>query len=184
MKASDPPFRYEKLVIDPILKIIRKHQTFLSQPNQLPQLVKLCFLFEILWRAGRTCWGYDGILRMNRRGKNQCEDNTREKFELCVKGASPEIHQIIMDAWGLHVSNKPSTISWEEFTEIAHNKKDCLPDIMDPSIEWMTARLNHDFCQVIKQILTYKEVKETIDAAATEHRRQILLEKEREIAGI
>jgi hypothetical protein len=50
-------FRYEKNVIDPILKIIKDNQEYLTQPENLPQLAKLGFLYNTLWYAGRICWG-------------------------------------------------------------------------------------------------------------------------------
>ena len=68
--------KYEKTVIEPIMKVIENNQVFLTKPENLPQLAKLGFMFERLYYAGRICYGYDGIVK---RGSS-CENNPKEIY--------------------------------------------------------------------------------------------------------
>lgn len=123
-------FQYEKLVIDPILKTIKKYQEYLTLPENLPQLAKLGFMYNTLWNAGRVCWGsvwgedskgkvkYEkGLLRPNNRGYGQCEDNPKYKIEMC-KPENDRIEGYIYDAWGMHISEKEHPYNWEEFNTL------------------------------------------------------------------
>ena len=58
----DRRFKFEENIIDPILTLIRENQEYLTQPENLPQLAKLGWMYNTLWYAGRVCWGYDGFL--------------------------------------------------------------------------------------------------------------------------
>ena len=110
-------FKFEKLVIDKILNIIKKNQVYLTQPENLPQLAKLGYMYDTLWYAGRICWGYDGILRDSKRGNGQCEDNPKYKIEMC-KPQTSEIENLIYDASGMHCSMNEQKENWEEFSKM------------------------------------------------------------------
>jgi len=113
------PFKFEENVIDPILSIIRDHQEYLTQPENLPQLAKLGYMYNTLWYNGRICWGDDGILhdkKMMKKLRKQededgesgywsfisCEDNPKYKIEMC-NPQNEEIENLIYDAWAMHV---------------------------------------------------------------------------------
>jgi len=106
-------FKYEKLVIDPILKAIKKHQEYLTKPENLPQLAKLGYIYNTLWYNGRVCWGYEGRIQKN----NDCEDNPKYKIEMCDP-ADEDIENLIYDAWGMHVSNDFEEGSYEVFSSL------------------------------------------------------------------
>lgn len=95
-------FKFEKLIIDPILKLIKKHQLYLTQPENLPQLAKLGYMYNTLWYAGRQCWGNDGLLQ-GKKNAYDCEDNPKYKIE-AVEPKTKEIENLVYDAWGMHVS--------------------------------------------------------------------------------
>ena len=50
-------FKFKKLVIDPILKTIKTYQEYLTKPKKLPQLAKICYIYNTLWYHGRIFWG-------------------------------------------------------------------------------------------------------------------------------
>ena len=105
-------FAYEKKIIDPILKAIKKHQVFLTKPENLPQLAKLGFMYNYLWYAGRVCWGYNGKISDG----YECEDNPKYKIEMCDP-KTDEIEDLIYDAWGMHVTNVENPLSFDEFMQ-------------------------------------------------------------------
>lgn len=114
-------FAFERQVIDPILNLIKKNQEYLTQPENLPQLAKLGYMYNTLWYAGRSCWGYNGLIK--KAGKNgQCEDNPKYKIDICdpING---EIENWIYDAWAMHVCNEFGE-SWEEFSQIVLKGKE------------------------------------------------------------
>ena len=85
-KSINKHFKFEENIIDPILSCIRDNQEYLTQPENLPQLAKLGYIYNTLWYDGRICWGYDGILRGNAKttdedgeetGYSDCEDNPK-----------------------------------------------------------------------------------------------------------
>jgi hypothetical protein len=123
----DRRFKFEEKVIDPILTLIRDNQEYLTQPENLPQLAKLGWMYNTLWYSGRICWGYDGILLDPKLKKNDneddedniyhytsCEDNPKYKIEDCDP-INDEIENLIYDAWGMHVSNDLNTPTYDEF---------------------------------------------------------------------
>lgn len=110
-------YKFEKNVIDKILNIIKKNQLYLTQPENLPQLAKLGYMYNTLWYAGRVCWGYDGILRDSKRGNGQCEDNPKYKIEMC-NSENDEIENLIYDAWGMHITMGENKETWDEFSKI------------------------------------------------------------------
>jgi hypothetical protein len=133
----DRRFKFEEKVIDPILTLIRENQEYLTQPENLPQLAKLGWMYNTLWYAGRICWGYDGILidpsiikalktadegDMDENDENypyrfvSCEDNPKYKIEAC-EPINDEIENLIYDAWGMHVSNDLNTPTYDEFVK-------------------------------------------------------------------
>lgn len=108
--------KFEKRIIDPILKTIKKHQTYLTKPENLPQLAKLGFIYNTLWYAGRSA-SYRGVIE-----KNQCDDNPKYKIEMCDP-KDDIIEDYIYDAWGMHVSNEFGP-NWDEFsTTVLHGKE-------------------------------------------------------------
>lgn len=111
--VNDKHFKFEENVIDPILICIRENQEYLTQPENLPQLAKLGYMYNTLWYDGRVCWGSDGILRDGatttdedgeETGYWDCEDNPKYKIEMC-NPQNEEIENLIYDAWAMHVTN-------------------------------------------------------------------------------
>lgn len=106
-------FLFEKRVIDPILKLIKKHQVYLTQEKNLPQLAKLGYMYNSLWYAGRLCYGYEGVLHKT----YDCEENPKYKIEEC-EPETIEIENLIYDAWGMHISRDDKPTSFELFKSI------------------------------------------------------------------
>lgn len=125
-------FKFEEKVIDPILNCIKDNHDFLTQPENLPQLAKLGYMYNTLWRYGRVCWGYDGILRNKKQRdyKNEdeyyeytsCEDNPKYKLEMSNPENTGEVDDRVYDSWGMHVSNDIGP-SPDEFFEILKGGK-------------------------------------------------------------
>lgn len=119
--ATKQPFKFETTIIDPILNCIKEHQVYLTQPENLPQLAKLGYMYNTLWYAGRTCWGYNGILQTNKVESDNygdCEDNPKYKIEMC-EPETEEIENLIYDAWGMHVSDGPEgSPTFDEFKQL------------------------------------------------------------------
>lgn len=129
-------FKFEQEIIDPIIGIIRDNQDYLTQPENLPQLAKLGWMYNTLWYAGRICWGYDGILLDPTLKKNDneedpdnlyhfcsCEDNPKYKIENCDP-TTDEIENLIYDAWGMHVSNELGTPTYDKFVDKLKNGRE------------------------------------------------------------
>jgi len=106
--------KFEKLVINPVIKVIQKKQDYLCKPENLPQLAKLGFIFNSLWYAGRVCYGYDGIIKKG----SSCENNPKYEIGDNIKYNSEENENLIYDAWGMHVSNEDSEMLFDEFKKI------------------------------------------------------------------
>ena len=137
-------FPYEKKVIDPILKSIKKHQEFLTQPENLPQLAKLGFMYNFLWYAGRVCWGYGGKISDGR----ECGNNPKYKIEMCDP-KTDEIEELIYDAWGMHVSNFEDPLSFDEFMQKVNGGRELSP------LEKKMLKVNKTFDEWV-EILTDK----------------------------
>lgn len=99
--------KFESRIINPILRLIKNNQEYLTKPENLPQLAKLGYIYNTLWYSGRHA-SYDGII-----DKNQNEDNAKYKIEMC-EPINDTIENYIYDAWGMHVSNEYGP-SWDEF---------------------------------------------------------------------
>lgn len=111
--------KFEARVIDPILSMITKNLDYLTQPENLPQLAKLGFMYNTLWYVGRHSYGYNGEAKISAQG--QCKDNPKYKLEVCDKGTD-EQYNLVYDAWGMHISEKAYTL--KEFTDIIrHGRK-------------------------------------------------------------
>lgn len=102
--------KYEKEVTNSILKVIEKNQEFLTQPENIPQLAKLGFMFERFYNAGRVAYGWEGIVKKGR----SCENNPKYEIQDNIKYINDTIENIVYDAWGLHVSNEPTEMSFAE----------------------------------------------------------------------
>jgi hypothetical protein len=111
-------YKFEKNVIDIILKTIKDNQEYLTQPENLPQLAKLGYMYNTLWYAGRLCWGYEGRILKS----GQCEDNPKYKIENC-DSKTPEIENLIYDAWGMHIDEE-DPIDWNTFFTIVTEGKE------------------------------------------------------------
>lgn len=115
--------QYEERIIDTILNTIKKHQVYLTQKENLPQLAKLGYMYNTLWYGGR-CASYDKVIPKvaldEGDGKiyyyDQCDDNPKYKIEMCDP-ENEEIENYIYDAWGMHVDNGYGP-GWKEFHEI------------------------------------------------------------------
>ncbi len=112
--------KYERSVIRPILSTIEKHQEFLTQPENLPQLAKLGFMFEKFWYAGRVAYGYEGRIKKG----SSCENNPKYELGDTIKYLNEKIEDIIYDAWGLHVSNDPNRMTFEEIKKLIFEGKE------------------------------------------------------------
>lgn len=95
---------FEKDIIDPILDIISENINYLTQPENLPQLAKLGYMYDTLWYVGRVCYGSDGQIQKG----YDCEDNPKYKLEVCNVGTEEQF-DLIYDAWGMHISNNKVT---------------------------------------------------------------------------
>lgn len=124
-------FKFEKLVIDPILSLMKEHQIYLTQPENLPQLAKLGYMYNTLWYAGRQCWGSEGLLQANKKAYD-CEDNPKYKIE-AVEPQTEEIENLVYDAWGMHVSEMEDgrygklPISGDDFIKLIKEGKELTP---------------------------------------------------------
>ena len=129
-------FKYEEIVIDPILNIIKDNQDYLTKPENLPQLAKLGFIFQSLYYSGRMCWGYSSLLRGRVKKKTRkdewddgnysdCEDNPKDKIEMC-EPKNERIEDFIYDAWAQHVSSN-NLRNFEEFYKIVKEGQELTP---------------------------------------------------------
>lgn len=107
---------FEKKIINPILTLIKNNQDYLCQPENLPQLAKLGYIYNSLWYAGRCCWGYEGILK-TKKGGYVCEENPKYKIEMCQPNCQKH-DELIYDAWGMHILENQLPPSWAEFSKI------------------------------------------------------------------
>jgi hypothetical protein len=103
--------KYEKLIINPILKVIEKNQDYLCKLENLPQLSKLGYMFDNLWYAGRVCYGYHGLIKKG----NSCENNPKYEIGDNIKYNSVENENLIYDAWVMHVTNEGHDNDYETF---------------------------------------------------------------------
>lgn len=114
---------YEQRIIDTILNTIKEHQVYLTQPENLPQLAKLGYMYNTLWYGGRIA-SYNGIIPKDKCTESdgsiyefpQCDENPKYKIEMCDP-ESDEIENYIYDAWGMHVDNGYGP-GWEEFRKL------------------------------------------------------------------
>ena len=132
----DQHFEYEKLVIDPILNLIKDNQKYLTKRANLPQLAKLGYMYDTLWYAGRICWGSSGILRgdakktlsaeeredygMEKDEESNywdCENNPKDKIEMCDP-INEKIENLIYDAWGMHGHNEKVAVYFTDFYKL------------------------------------------------------------------
>lgn len=102
--------KFESRIIDPILKLIKIHQGYLTQKENLPQLAKLGYMYNTLWYAGRHA-SYSKVIE-----KNQCDDNPKYKIDIC-EPEDEDIENYIYDAWGMHILNGYGP-NWNEFSTI------------------------------------------------------------------
>lgn len=105
--------KFESRIINPILRIIKNNQEYLTQPENLPQLAKLGYMYNTLWYGGRHA-SYKNIIE-----SNQNDDNPKYKIEMC-NPINDEIENYIYDAWGMHVSNEFGD-NWETFKTIVND---------------------------------------------------------------
>ncbi len=109
--------KYEKTVTDKILKTIEKYQEFLTQPENLPQLAKLGFMFERFYTAGRVAYGWSGTVKKDK----SCENNPKYEIQDNIKYINETIENLVYDAWGMHVSNTPPEMSFAEIKDLILN---------------------------------------------------------------
>jgi len=111
--------KYERLVIKPILSTIEKHQEFLTQPENLPQLAKLGFMFEKFWYAGRLAYGYEGLIKKG----YTCDNNINYELNDTITYLNENIENIIYDAWGMHIHDISEPKTFEEIKKIIFEGK-------------------------------------------------------------
>lgn len=108
-------FNYEKEIIDPLLNLIKDNQIWLTQPENLPQLAKLGYIYNTLWYAGRRYYdGEPGYI---------CQDNPKYKIEMCDP-INEKIENFIYDAWGMHIEFDETPLSYKNFTDKIYGKND------------------------------------------------------------
>ena len=109
-------FNFEKNVTNVILSIIKENQEYLTKPENLPQLSKLGYMFEVLFLYGRVCYGFNGKIQVSK----QCENNPKYEIEKCDP-KNYEIENLIYDAWSMHVGHldKPEDVTtWKQFSNV------------------------------------------------------------------
>jgi hypothetical protein len=111
--------KYEREIINPILKTIECNQEFLTQLENIPQLAKLGFMFERFYTAGRVSYGYDGIVKKG----SSCENNPKYEIQDNIKYLNETIENIVYDSWGMHVSNEPDLMTFDEIKNLILNGK-------------------------------------------------------------
>ncbi len=120
-------FAFEKNIIDVILNLIKDNQEYLTQPENLPQLAKLGFMYNALWYAKQTLTLEQkkeyGIGEDEEADYDDCEDNPKYKIEMC-EPIDDEIDELIYDAWGMHVDNNPDPITWDKFINLIKNGRE------------------------------------------------------------
>lgn len=115
--------QFEERIIDPILNLIKDHQVYLTQPENLPQLAKLGYMYNTLWYAGRHA-SYHGAIEKKIYTEDdgetweceQCDDNPKYKIDMC-EPENQEIEDYIYDAWGMHIIDDFGP-EWNEFSTI------------------------------------------------------------------
>lgn len=99
---------FETKIIDTLLNLIKDNQVWLTQPENLPQLAKLGYIYNTLWYAGRRYYnGKPGYI---------CQNNPKYKIEMCDP-INRKIENFIYDAWGMHVEFNEYPINFKEFTD-------------------------------------------------------------------
>lgn len=111
---------YQTKMIKPILKVIEKKQDYLCQPENLPQLAKLGFMFNTLWYSGRAAFGFHGLVKKG----NSCENNPKYELGDTIEYNSAKNDSLIYDAWGMHVSNDDMSFSYDDFRKIVLEGKE------------------------------------------------------------
>lgn len=127
--VANKNFKFEEVVINPILEYIRDNQEELTKDENLPILGKLGYMYNTLWYAGRLGWGYDSELRGGKLKEvdedgdeynyGDCEENPKYKIEMC-NPQNDRIEDLIYDAWGMHVTNGFGP-SYDEFYKIIYD---------------------------------------------------------------
>ena len=120
--VADKNYSFEEDIIDPILECIRDNQDYLCEPENLPQLAKLGYMYNSLWYSGRICWGSEGIIRKSHGEIYDCEDNPKYKIEMCNPN-NERNEDLIYDAWGMHISYENKQPSYEEFCNVINGGK-------------------------------------------------------------
>lgn len=110
--------KYERLVIQPILDVIEKHQKYLTQPENLPQLAKIGYIYNKMYYAGRVAYGYDGIVKKG----NSCENNPKDWLEN-VNYLNEKIDYLVYDAWGMHISNDGNVLNFDDIKSLVFEGK-------------------------------------------------------------
>jgi len=113
------PRKFQTATIKPLLKAVEKHQDYLCKPENLPQMAKLGYMFELLWYAGRVAYGYKGKIADD----NSCENNPKYELGDEIKYNSEKNDYLIYDAWGMHVSNDPNPIDFDGFKKLIYEGK-------------------------------------------------------------
>ena len=108
--------KYERLVIKPIFDVIEKHQKYLTQPENLPQLAKIGYIYNKMYYAGRVAYGYDGIVKKG----NCCENNPKDWLEN-VNYLNEKIDYLVYDAWGMHESG--NTLNFDDIKSLVFDGK-------------------------------------------------------------
>ena len=108
-------FNFEKEIIYPLLNLIKDNQVWLTQPENLPQLAKLGYIYNTLWYGGRRYYnGEPGYI---------CQENPKYKIEMCDP-INDTIDNLIYDAWGMHIEYDETPISYKDFTDKIYGKND------------------------------------------------------------
>ena len=111
--------KFQRATIKPLLRAIEKHQDYLCKPENLPQLAKLGYMFELLWYSGRVSYGYRGRIA----DEDSCENNPKYELGDEIKYNSDKNEDLIYDAWGMHVSNDINPIDFEGFRKLIYEGK-------------------------------------------------------------
>jgi hypothetical protein len=77
-------------------------------------------MFNKFWYAGRIAFGYEGRVKKG----NSCENNPKYELGDTINYLDEKIEDLVYDAWGMHVSNDPNRMTFEEIKNLILNGKE------------------------------------------------------------
>jgi hypothetical protein len=145
----------ETRLINPLLRAIRDNADYLTQPENLPQLAKLGYVYKTLWNAGRE-WVKNNPTFPNWENYTiWFSNNPKYKLEMSYPSHCSElVSNLIYDAWGMHYHDErekyPLPIDFWKFVFSTENKVYTELDLKIHKInktldDWLEILLNPDY---------------------------------------